>query len=104
MSDQLDPNSPDGLLTLGWELYHAQPTHPKIAELAAQALAIQPERSNASRLLALHLTECGRTDEAARLFEQVVARQDGQSLHAMRERRDLATEIADHAGAGLRSH
>lgn len=81
-------------LDLAWELFEAQPTHPKVAELALRVLAAQPERSSVSLLLGSHREICGKTDEARRLYLQVAGRRDGQFINAARALRHLA--FAEH--------
>lgn len=83
-------------LDLAWELLAAQPTSPKVAELALRVLAAQPERSSAALLLAKHRELCGETDEARRLYRQVVGRGDSQLINAARGLRDLAFAERDH--------
>lgn len=63
-------------LDLAWELLGAQPTHPRVAELALRVLAAQPERTSATMALANHHHACGEIDEARRLFLQVAGRRD----------------------------
>ncbi|WP_033439186.1 tetratricopeptide repeat protein [Saccharothrix sp. NRRL B-16314] len=86
-------------LDLAWELLEAQPAHPKVAELALQVLAAQPERSSASMVLAYHRESCGDADEARRLYLQVIARRDSQFIWAARALRRLALAHHDHAEA-----
>ncbi|UMP01356.1 tetratricopeptide repeat protein [Amycolatopsis sp. EV170708-02-1] len=81
-------------LDLAWELLDAQPTHPRVAELAARVLAAQPERSSASMVLAYHRESLGDTDEARRLYLRVAGRRDSQFIWAARALRHL--ESADH--------
>jgi tetratricopeptide (TPR) repeat protein len=86
-------------LDLAWELFAAQPTHPKVAELALQVLAVQPERSSVSLLLGNHREICGDADEARRLYLQVAGRRDGQFTNAARALRHLALAEHDHPEA-----
>ncbi|MEV0675379.1 tetratricopeptide repeat protein [Actinosynnema sp. NPDC050436] len=86
-------------LDLAWELFEAQPTHPKVAELALQVLAAQPERSSVSLLLANHREVCGETGEARRLYLQVAGRRDHQFVNAARALRHLALAEHDHPEA-----
>ncbi|MBD5787570.1 tetratricopeptide repeat protein [Cellulosimicrobium terreum] len=86
-------------LDLAWELFAAQPTHPRVAELALQALADQPERSSTSLLLAHHREACGEHDEARRLYLDVAGRRDAQFLNAARAVRHLAFAQHDHPEA-----
>lgn len=86
-------------LDLAWELFAAQPTHPKVAELALQVLAAQPERSSVSLLLANHREACGQAAEARRLYLQVAGRRDHQFVNAARALRRLALAEHDHPEA-----
>ncbi|WP_340684990.1 tetratricopeptide repeat protein [Amycolatopsis coloradensis] len=89
MSDDLERD-----LDLAWELIGAQPTHPKVAELALRVLAAQPERSSALMLLGDHRQVCGEVDEARRLFLRVAGRRDTWFTMAARALRHL--ESAEH--------
>ncbi|MDQ3790915.1 MAG: tetratricopeptide repeat protein, partial [Actinomycetota bacterium] len=86
-------------LDLAWELFAAQPTHPRVAELALRVLAAQPERSTPLLLLASHREFCDDLDEARRLFLQVAGRRDGQFINAARGLRRLAFTERDHGEA-----
>ncbi|GHH54380.1 tetratricopeptide repeat protein [Lentzea cavernae] len=86
-------------LDLAWELFAAQPTHPKVAELALRVLAVEPERSSVSLLLGNHREMCGEADEARRLYLRVAGRRDGQFVNAARALRHLAAAGHDHAEA-----
>lgn len=86
-------------LDLAWELFGAQPEHPKVAELASRVLAAQPERSSVSLLLGNHREVCGEADEARRLYLQVAGRRDRQFINAARALRHLALAEHDHAEA-----
>jgi tetratricopeptide (TPR) repeat protein len=86
-------------LDVAWELFAAQPTHPEVAELALRVLAVQPERSSVSLLLANHREVCGQADEARRLYLQVAGRNDRQFVNAARSLRHLALAERDHAEA-----
>ncbi|MGA6166994.1 tetratricopeptide repeat protein [Amycolatopsis magusensis] len=86
-------------LDLAWELFGAQPTHPKVAELATQVLAVQPERSSVSLLLGNHREVCGDAAEARRLYLQVAGRRDNQFVNAARALRHLAFAEREHAEA-----
>ncbi len=86
-------------LDLTWELFEAQPTHPKVAELALRVLAAQPERSSVSLLLGNHREICGDADEARRLYLQVAGRRDRQFVNAARALRHLAFAEHDHVEA-----
>lgn len=81
-------------LDLAWELFEAQPAHPRIAELALRVLAAQPERSSVSLLLGNHREILGEVDEARRLYLQVAGRRDRQFVNAARALRHLA--FAEH--------
>ncbi|WP_370616975.1 hypothetical protein [Mumia sp. Pv 4-285] len=91
-----DTDAVERNLDLAWELFEAQPTHPKIAELVLQVLAVRPERSSASLLLGNHREVCGEADEARRLYLQVAGRRDGQFINAARALRHLAAAQHDH--------
>ncbi|MFJ5992830.1 tetratricopeptide repeat protein [Lentzea sp. NPDC092896] len=84
---------------LAWELFAAQPAHPRVAELASQVLAVQPERSSMSLLLANHREICGQAAEARRLYLLVAGRRDGQFINAARALRHLALAEHDHSEA-----
>lgn len=86
-------------LDLAWELFGAQPTHPRVAELALRVLAAQPERSTPLLLLASHREFCGDADEARRLFLQVAGRRDGQFINAARGLQRVASDEHEHAEA-----
>ncbi|MGB3437355.1 MAG: tetratricopeptide repeat protein [Actinophytocola sp.] len=94
-----DNDALERTLDLAWELFEAQPTHPRVAELASQVLAAQPERSSVSLLLGNHREICGEADEARRLYLQVAGRRDGQFINAARALRHLAFAERDHAEA-----
>ncbi|WP_394363284.1 tetratricopeptide repeat protein [Amycolatopsis sp. SB7-3] len=86
-------------LDLAWELLEAQPTHPRVAELAVRVLAAQPERSSASMVLAYHRESCGDTDEARRLYLRVAGRRDNQFIWAARALRHLESGEHNHQDA-----
>ncbi|MBB4906082.1 tetratricopeptide repeat protein [Actinophytocola algeriensis] len=94
-----DTDAVERTLDLAWELLGAQPAHPKVAELALQVLAAQPERSSASLLLGYHREARGEADEARRLYLQVAGRRDRQFISAARALRRLAFAEHDHPGA-----
>ena len=94
-----DSDAVERTLDLAWELFAAQPTHPKVAELALQVLAAQPERSSVSLLLGNHREFCGEADEARRLYLQVAGRRDRQFINAARALRHLALAVHDHPEA-----
>ncbi|MFK0243391.1 tetratricopeptide repeat protein [Amycolatopsis azurea] len=83
-------------LDLAWELLAAQPTHPRVAELAARVLAAQPERSSALMVLAYHREALGDTDEARRLYHRIAARRDNRFIWAARALRRLESAEHDH--------
>ncbi|WP_200950096.1 MULTISPECIES: tetratricopeptide repeat protein [unclassified Nocardioides] len=83
----VDPIERD--VDLAWELFEAQPTHPEIARLASRVLAQQPGRNGTRILLALHLKECGETDEARKLLLQVAGQRDRFFGDVVRKLRDL---------------
>lgn len=86
-------------LDLAWELLEAQPSHPKVAELALQVLAVQPERSRAAMALGYHREVCDDVDGARRLYLQVAGRRDSQFIWAARALRHLALAEHDHPEA-----
>lgn len=86
-------------LDLAWELLAAQPTHPRIAELALRVLAAQPERNSATMALGNHRQACGEIDEARRLFLQVAGRRDKWFTMAARALRHLESAENNHAEA-----
>ncbi|HET6291367.1 MAG TPA: tetratricopeptide repeat protein [Amycolatopsis sp.] len=86
-----DADALEKTVDLAWELFAAQPTHPKVAELALQVLAAQPERSGVSLLLGNHRESCGDADGARRLYLQVAGRRDRQFINAARALRHLAS-------------
>lgn len=83
-------------LDLAWELLEAQPTHPRVAELAARVLAAQPERSSALMVLAYHRESLGDVDEARRLYLRVAGRRDNQFIWAARALRHLESGEHNH--------
>ncbi|CCH29524.1 tetratricopeptide repeat protein [Actinosynnema sp. NPDC047251] len=94
-----DDDAVERSLDLAWELFAAQPTHPKVAELALRVLTAQPERSSVSLLLANHREVCGQAGEARRLYLQVAGRRDHQFINAARALRHLALAEHDHPEA-----
>ncbi|WP_236005282.1 tetratricopeptide repeat protein [Amycolatopsis pittospori] len=94
-----DDDAMERTLDLAWELFAAQPAHPKVAELALQVLAAQPERSSVSLLLGNHREICGQADEARRLYLQVAGRRDRQFINAARALRHLSFAEHDHPRA-----
>jgi len=83
-------------LDLAWELLEAQPTHPRVAELAVRVLAAQPERSSASMVLAYHRESCGDADGARRLYLEIAGRRDSQFIWAARALRHLESAASNH--------
>ncbi|MEU4805727.1 tetratricopeptide repeat protein [Actinosynnema sp. NPDC023587] len=94
-----DVDAVERSLDLAWELFAAQPAHPRVAELALRVLAAQPERSSVSLLLANHREVCGEVGEARRLYLQVAGRRDRQFTNAARALRHLALAEHDHPEA-----
>lgn len=90
-----DRDAIEKTLELGWELIEAQPTHPKVAELAARVIAAQPERSSAMLLLGLHHEACERYDDAKRLYLQVAGRRDNQFSSAASALRHVSFAMRD---------
>lgn len=78
---------------LAWELFEAQPQHPRIAELALGVLAREPSFTGQMVLLALHRQACGQADEARRLLQDLIGRRDRHYVNALRKLRDL--ELAE---------
>ena len=95
--DDLDAVERD--LDLAWELLEAQPSHPRVAELAARVLAAQPGRSSAAMVLGYHREACGDADEARRLYLQAAGRRDNQFIWAARALRHLASAQHDYPEA-----
>ena len=86
---------------LAWELYEAQPQHPRIAQLTQSVLARAPQFTGMIILLAMHREACGEIEEARRLLQELMGRRDRQFLGAVRELRDL--EYSDrHYAESLR--
>ncbi|AXB44626.1 tetratricopeptide repeat protein [Amycolatopsis albispora] len=83
-------------LDLAWELLGAQPTHPKVAELAVRVLAAEPERNSALMALGNHRHARGELDEARRLFLQVAGRRDNWFTMAARSLRLLEQAEKNH--------
>lgn len=94
-----DNDAVERSLDLAWELFTAQPAHPRVAELALRVLAVQPGRSSVSLLLANHREACGEVAEARRLYLEVAGRCDGQFVNAARALRHLALAQHEHAEA-----
>lgn len=86
-------------LDLAWELLGAQPTHPKVAELALRVLAAQPERSSASMVLGYHHETRGDAGEARRHYLRIAGRRDSQFIWAARALRRVALAEHDHPEA-----
>lgn len=74
---------------LAWELFDAQPTHPRIGELAQSVLAREPAFTGMIILTALHREACGEIDEARRLLQELMGRRNRQYLNAVKKLRDL---------------
>jgi tetratricopeptide (TPR) repeat protein len=81
---------------LAWELFEAQPQHPRIPELVLSVLATAPELTGMSILLAMHREACGEVDEARRLLQDLMGRRDRQYLNALRRLRDLEDSAGDY--------
>lgn len=100
MSATIDDNdAAERTLDLAWELFSAQPTHPRVAELASQVIAAQPGRSTPVLLLASHREFCGDIGGARKLFLEVAGRRDGQFINAARGLRRLAFDEHDYPEA-----
>lgn len=84
---------------LAWELYDAQPTHPRIAELAQSVLSREPAFTGMINLLALHREARGEIDEARRLLQGLMGRRDRQFLNAVKSLRDLEQAEGNFAEA-----
>ncbi len=74
---------------LAWELFEVKPTHPKVPKLAQSVLVREPTFTGMIILTALHRQACGEIDEARRLLQDLLGRQDRQFLSALRLLRDL---------------
>lgn len=84
---------------LAWELFEAQPQHPRIPQLALSVLARAPELTGMTILIAMHREECGDFDEARRLLQDLMGRRDRQYLNALRRLRDLEDRDGNYAEA-----
>ena len=84
---------------VAWELYDAQPTHPRIAELAQSVLSREPAFTGMINLLALHREACGEIAEARRLLQGLMGRRDHQFLNAVKSLRDLEQAEGNFAEA-----
>ena len=86
---------------LAWDLFDAQPEHPRIPQLARSVLARAPQFTGMIILIAMHHEARGEPDEARRLLQELIGRRDRQYLGALRTLRDL--ELAEGNDAeGLR--
>jgi len=74
---------------LAWELFDAQPQHPRIPQLTQSVLARAPQFTGMIILLAMHREACGEIAEARRLLQELAGRRDRQYLSVLRELRDL---------------
>lgn len=97
MSDELTYTDRDR--TLAWDLYDAQPTNPKIEELAYRVLADEPWRTGMVILLADHYSARRRVDEARQKYEEVMGRRDQFFANAAAGLRDLELGQRNHARA-----
>ena len=97
MSDELTYTDRDR--TLAWDLYDAQPTNPKIEELAYRVLADEPWRTGMVILLADHYSARRRVDEARQKYEEVMGRRDQFFANAAAALRDLELGQRNHARA-----
>lgn len=70
---------------MAWDLWEAQPTHPKVRELATAVLAEAPERTGMWILLSRHFSACGDVEVARRFLQDLIGTRDGQYLNAVRE-------------------
>lgn len=82
---------------LAWELYDAQPQHPRIPQLAQSVLARAPQFTGMIILTALHREACGEPDEARRLLQELMGRRDRQYVNAVRKLRNLEFSQANYA-------
>ena len=85
--------------TLAWELYEANPEHPRIAELTSSVLLRAPEMTGMIILSALHLEACGEVEEARRRLQELVGRRDRQYVNAVKKLRDLEYSARNYAEA-----
>ncbi|MGO1801255.1 MAG: tetratricopeptide repeat protein [Microbacteriaceae bacterium] len=97
MSDELTYTDRDR--TLAWDLYDAQPTNPKIEELAYRVLADEPWRTGMVILLADHFSARRRVAEARQKYEEVMGRRDQFFANAAAGLRDLELGQRNHARA-----
>lgn len=84
---------------LAWDLFDAQPTNPKIEELAYRVLANEPWRTGMVILLADHYAARRRTDDARQKYEEVMGRRDQYFANAVAALRDLELGARNHARA-----
>lgn len=97
-------NQPEGLerlaierdRDLAWELFDAQPQHPRIPELAQSVLARAPQFTGMIILLSMHRKACGEIEEARHLLQQLMGRRDRQFINAVRHLRDLESSEANY--------
>lgn len=82
---------------LAWELFDAQPQHPRIPELAQSVLARAPQFTGMIILLSMHKQACGDVDEARQLLQQLMGRRDRQYINALRRLRDLEFSDENYA-------
>ncbi|MBL3688180.1 tetratricopeptide repeat protein [Leucobacter zeae] len=85
--------------TLAWELYDADPEHPRIAALAGSVLERAPEMTGMVILTALHREALGEVAEARRLLQELVGRRDRQYVNALKHLRDLEYSDRNYAEA-----
>ncbi|MCW4458642.1 tetratricopeptide repeat protein [Microbacterium sp. MPKO10] len=84
---------------LAWDLFEAQPTNPKIEELAYRVLADQPWRTGMVILLADHYSALRRVDDAREKYEEVMGRRDQYFANAAAALRDLELSARNQARA-----
>lgn len=83
--------------SLAWELYHTQPSHPRIPELAQSVLAREPSFTGMIILTALHRIELGEYAAARTMLQGLAGQRDRQYVNVLRELRDLEYIVGDYA-------
>lgn len=84
---------------LAWDLYDAQPTNPKIEELAYRVLADQRWRTGMLMLLGDHYNARRNKDDARKKYEEAMGRRDQYFANAVAALRDLELSVDNYARA-----
>lgn len=98
-TEELESELIDRDLTLAWELYEADPEHPRIEELTRSVLLRAPEKTGMILLAALHLQARGEIEEARRRLQELVGRRDHQYVNAVKNLRDLEYSAGNYTEA-----